>query len=107
MVGADDLDRRLGVWAAVRVGQVDGRRLIAIDGKSIRGDVVNGVRSHLLSALTHCGGLVVGQLPVPDRASEIPALKDLLTPMDLTGVVVTADALHCQRDTAAWLTERG
>ena len=27
--------------------------------------------------------------------------------MDLTGTVVTADALHCQRDTATWLVGRG
>ncbi|CCH79204.1 hypothetical protein BN12_4060014 [Nostocoides japonicum T1-X7] len=39
---ADDLHRRLGAWAAVRVGQVGGRRVIAIDGKSMRGAAVGG-----------------------------------------------------------------
>ncbi len=104
---ADDLDRRLGAWAAVRVGQVAGRRLIAVDGKSMRGAAIEGIRPHLLSALTHDRGVVVGQLAVPDKSSEIPALKVLLDPMDLTGTVVTADALHCQRDTATWLNGRG
>lgn len=107
VVDADDLDRRLGAWAAVRVGQIGGRRVIAVDGKSMRGAAVDGVRPHLLSALTHLDGAVVGQLAVPDKGSEIPALKDLLGPMDLTGTVITADALHCQRDTATWLVGRG
>lgn len=34
-------------------------------------------------------------------------MPDLLAGMDLTAVVVTADALHCQRETATWLTGRG
>lgn len=92
---------------ATRVGQSGGRRVIAVDGKSMRGAAVGGTRPHLLAALEHERGVVVGQLAVPDKSSEIPALKDLLEPMDLTGTVVTADALHCQRDTAAWLTGRG
>ncbi|CCH79132.1 transposase (fragment) [Nostocoides japonicum T1-X7] len=94
-------------WAAVPVGQVGERRVIAVDGKSMRGAAVDGLRPHLLSALTHADRAVVGQLAVPDKGSEIPALKDLLEPMDLTGTVITADALHCQRDTATWLIERG
>ncbi len=73
----------------------------------MRGAAAGGTRPHLLAALEHERGVVVGQLAVPDKSSEIPALKDLLEPMDLTGTVVTADALHCQRDTAAWLTGRG
>ena len=106
-VDAADLDRRLGAWVATRVGQSGGRRVIAVDGKSMRGAAAGGTRPHLLAALEHERGVVVGQLAVPDKSSEIPALKDLLEPMDLTGTVVTADALHCQRDTAAWLTGRG
>ncbi|WP_235432577.1 ISAs1 family transposase [Nostocoides japonicum] len=104
---ADDLDRRLGAWAALRVGTVQGWQVIAVDGKSMRGAAVEGVRPHLLSALAHADRAVLGQLAVPDKGSEIPALKDLLEPMDLTGTVITADALHCQRDTASWLTRRG
>ena len=34
-------------------------------------------------------------------------MRDLLSGMDLAGVVVTADALHCQRDTETWLIGRG
>ena len=104
---ANDLDARLGAWMAARVGEVAGRRVIAVDGKSMRGASVAGIRPHLLSDLDHDRGVVLGQRAVDGKGSEIPAIKDLLEPMDLTGVVVTADALHCQRDTATWLVGRG
>lgn len=106
-VDADDLDRRLGAWAGTRVGQVDRRRVIAVDGKTMRGASVGTARPHLMAALEHEHGVVMGQRAVPDKSSEIPAVKDLLEPLDLTGTVVTADALHCQRDTATWLVGRG
>ena len=104
---ANDLDRRLGAWMDTRVGQVAGRRVIAVDGKSLRGATVDGAMPHLLSALDHDHRVVLGQRAVGDKGSEIPALKVLLESMDLTGTVVTADALHCQRDTATWLVDRG
>lgn len=104
---AADLDARIGAWMLTRVHHNAGRRVIAVDGKSMRGATTNGTMPHLLAALDHGHGLVVGQLAVPDKGSEIPALKELLSPMDLAGVVVTADALHCQRDTATWLVGRG
>ena len=104
---ANDLDARLGGWMATRVNEVAGRRVIAVDGKSLRGATSGGAMPHLLSALDHDHGVVLAQRAVADKGSEISALKDLLASMDLTGVVVTADALHCQRDTATWLVDRG
>ncbi|MGL4743195.1 MAG: ISAs1 family transposase [Dermatophilaceae bacterium] len=49
----------------------------------------------------------MAQQAVPDKGSEIPALRELLAAIDLTDVVVTADALHCQRETAQWITGQG
>lgn len=104
---ADDLDARVGSWMATRMATVAGRPVIAVDDKSLRGAVIDGSRPHLLSALGRSHQVVVGQRAVADKGSEIPALKDLLAPMELAGVVVTADALPCQRDTATWLVGRG
>ncbi len=103
----NDLDARVGAWMATRVRLVGERTVVAVDGKSLRGAGVDGAMPHLLSALDHDHRVVLGQRAVGDKGSEIPALKDLLDPMNLTGVVVTADALHCQRDTATWLVDRG
>lgn len=103
----NDLDARVGAWMVTRVSTVGGRQVIAVDGKSLRGATHQGAMPHLLATLAHDSGVVLGQRAVGEKGSEIPALKDLLAPMDLTGVVVTADALHCQRDTASWLVGRG
>jgi hypothetical protein len=72
---ANDLDARLGAWMATRTAQVAGRRVIAIDGKSLRGASVAGVMPHLLSALDHDHGVVLGQRAVADKSSEITVLK--------------------------------
>ena len=106
-VNADDLDRLIGAWMATRVRTVEGRRVIAVDGKSLRGATRDGVMPHLLAALDHDAGIVLAQRAVPDKGSGIPAIKDLLGAIDLAGAVITADALHCQRDTANWLIEHG
>lgn len=107
-IDADDLDARLGAWMATRSGTLAGRRVIAVDGKSLRGATRgDGAMPHLLSALTHDTGVVAGQLAVDVKSNEIPALPVLLDQFDLTDAVITADALHCQRATAEYITGRG
>ena len=49
----------------------------------------------------------MGQRRVSDKSNEIPALRDLLAPMDLDGALITADAMHTQRGTAEWIRSRG
>ena len=47
---------------------------------------------HLLAALDQIRGVVVAQRRVADKSNEIPALRDLLAPLDLDGALITADA---------------
>ena len=62
---------------------------------------------HLLAALDQASGVVVGQRRVSDKSNEIPALPELLAPLDLDGALITADAMHTQRSTAQWIISRG
>ena len=62
---------------------------------------------HLLAALDHATGAVLTQQRVAGKSNEIPALRELLEPLDLEGVVVSADAMHTQTGTARWITRRG
>jgi predicted transposase YbfD/YdcC len=115
LVDAADLQRLTAQWvmATAQAGRVatpaessTGGRLggVAIDGKSVRGAAAGGgVRPHLLSAVTHDGSLVLAQRQVPDKGSEISELAPLVAGLDLTGKVVTIDALHTQRGTAQHL----
>nr|WP_078508973.1 ISAs1 family transposase [Streptomyces zinciresistens] len=105
---ADRLDAVLGVWAPARTARVAGRRGIAIDGKTVREARGGGSAApHLVAALAHGSGAVLGQAAVSEKSNEIPAARQLLHLLDLDGVVVTMDALHTQHDTATLVTRAG
>lgn len=107
LVDADAFDRAVSAWMALKVGHFDGRRVIALDGKTLRGAHRQGGAPHLVAALAHGTGVVLGQLASAVTSNEIPALRDLLATMDIAGAVITADALHCQRETARHITHAG
>ncbi|MGW2206974.1 ISAs1 family transposase [Streptomyces sp. NPDC001774] len=105
---ADRLDAVLGAWAVTRTALVAGRRVIAVDGRTVRGARSDGSSApHLVTALAHGSGAVLGQVAVGEKSNEIPAARELLQLLDLDGVVVTVDALRTQRDTAALVTGAG
>jgi len=83
--------------------------MIAVDGKTLRGSgVAGGPGRHLLAALDHAHGVVLGQVDVEAKTNEIPMFATLLDRIDLAGAVVTADALHAQRAHSDYLvTQRG
>ena len=102
------LDARLTSWFFTRTGTIGGRRVIAVDGKTMRGARTgDNPAPHLLAALDQASGVVVGQRRVSDKSNEIPALPELLAPLDLDGALITADAMHTQRGTAQWIISRG
>nr|WP_308455450.1 ISAs1 family transposase [Streptomyces sp. SM14] len=107
-IDGDALDQAVGAWLADRQPRVQGLRGLAIDGKSLRGvSRAHGRRIHLLAAFDHTTGPVLGQLDVGEKTNEITRLRPLLnTVEDLTGTVITSDALHTQREHAAYLLER-
>jgi len=105
-VDPHDMDARLAGWMATRVGHLAGRQVIAIDGKTMRGARTATGAPHLVAALDHAAGAVLGQLAVATKSNEIPALRDLLKGMDIADAVITADAMHCQRETASHITDR-
>lgn len=76
---------------------------VAFDGKTLRGsfDKASGRSAlHSVSAWV-CGlKLCLGLKSVDDKSNEIPAVQQLIDLLDLAGAVVTADAMHCQRETA-------
>ncbi|WP_251053299.1 MULTISPECIES: ISAs1 family transposase [unclassified Streptomyces] len=62
---------------------------------------------HLVAALAHGTGAVLGQVAVREKSNEIPAARDLLALLDLDGVAITMDAMHTQHDTATLVVEAG
>ncbi len=90
-------------WTRDVTGPADPPVAVAIDGKSVRGAVAGGGHMpHLLAVATH-DGIVLGQREIPCKGSEIFEVAPLVADLDLTRKVVTVDALHTQRTTAAHL----
>jgi predicted transposase YbfD/YdcC len=106
---ADAFDDLAGAWAqrATMPGP-GGRRVIAVDGKTLRGSASGGdPGDHLLAALDHAHGAVLGQVGVGAKTNEIPMFPLLLDRIGITGAVITADAMHAQRGHATYLAGRG
>lgn len=105
------LDRTVSSWLADRARPTEPAprwRAVAIDGKSARGARIGeGRATHLLAALEHADGVVLGQRVVDGKTNEITEFAPLCDGIDLAGVIVTADALHTQREHAEYLIGRG
>jgi hypothetical protein len=95
-VDAQAVDDVLGQWL---LSLSDPDDPIAIDGKALRGaKQENGKPVHLLSAFLHRQGSTLAQLPIADKSNEIPAVRPLLTNLALAGRLITADAIHAQKN---------
>ncbi|MFF0087695.1 ISAs1 family transposase [Streptomyces canus] len=107
-IDANALDRAVGAWLAGRQQDAGGLRALAVDGKSLRGAArAKGRRIHLLAACDHVSGLVLAQMDVGEKTNEITRFRPLLDTLpDLSGTVVTSDALHTQTDHATYLRGR-
>jgi predicted transposase YbfD/YdcC len=78
---------------------------MAVDGKTVRGARTDETTApHLLAAVNH-GGVVLAQRQIADKSNEITAFIPLLQPLDLTGFVITSDAMQTQRANARFLCE--
>jgi predicted transposase YbfD/YdcC len=109
LVSPDVLDLVLGGWLWTRAEQAGGRLVIAIDGKTVRGARdKDGKAPHLVAALAHGIGAVLGQVAVEEKSNEIPAVRDLLKAFaSLAAAVITIDAMHTQSDTAQVILGQG
>ena len=113
----DRFDTAISAWIqqlSRAVPPAGRRRVLAMDGKTLRGSrTTDGVR-HLLAVIDHHTGTVLGQRNVDGKTSEITEFAPLLDTLtglnptgDLTDTVITADALHTQRDHVEHLHARG
>jgi predicted transposase YbfD/YdcC len=84
------------------------RPAVGVDGKERKLAKAGGKKKvHLLGAITHGTGLVIGQDRVAKagKANEITHFKPLLEPLPLDDAVVTADAMQATRENARWTVE--
>jgi predicted transposase YbfD/YdcC len=95
---------------AAGLSEASGDGPVALDGKGLRCALAK-VRSTspvaLVNAFASASGLALGLVGVPHGTGEIAALRVLLDLLDLRGRTVTADAMHCQRETAQAILDKG
>ncbi|MFI5960522.1 ISAs1 family transposase [Cryptosporangium sp. NPDC051539] len=86
----------------------DTGRAIAVDGKTLRGSrTPTTAARHVMTACDQTTGVTLASIDVDGKTNEITRFAPLLDHIsDLHGVVVTADALHCQRDHITYLAGR-
>lgn len=61
---------------------------------------------HIVSAVTHGAGILLAQATVPEKKNENGVLHKLLDPLNLSGAMVTIDAMHTNNNTATYLTDQ-
>lgn len=101
---------RCFIELTARLAQTSVGRLIAIDGKTLRGSFDQAHRTlpiHLVHAWDRANGLMLGQVAVADKSNEITAVPALLELLDVKDAVVSLDAMHCQKDTAKAIRQAG
>jgi len=77
------------------------QEIVALDGKALRRALnKNEAMKYVVSAWAESNNLVLGQLKVSDKSNEITAVPELLRVLELSGCIVTLDAMGCQRKIA-------
>jgi predicted transposase YbfD/YdcC len=95
-------------WVEALQESTDGQ-LVAIDGKTARAtlDRVKGKNPlHIVSAWVAANRLFLGQEVVDEKSNEITAIPKLLAVLELTGAIITIDAMGCQKEIAAQIREK-
>jgi predicted transposase YbfD/YdcC len=80
--------------------------IVALDGKALRRALERGDSPRVIvSAWAASNSLVLGQIEVPDKTNEITAVPKLLRALELSGCIVTLDAMGCQKQIAKEIQE--
>ena len=93
-------------------------RTVALDGKTLRGSVeprgspdfdhlTDRKAVHVLSAFASDAALVLAHQELAGAPDEVTAAPKLMAELGFTGVLFTADALHCQRESFAQAAATG
>lgn len=99
LVMADRMQEFVEVFHAELLKSENGREIICIDGKSERGTVMeNGRNPDIVSAYSFKTGIILATEACQEKSNEIKAVPQLVDKIDVSGKIVTADAMSMQKD---------
>ena len=102
-----EFERCLLSWVT-SLHEVTAGQLVAIDGKTLRqsfdkADSKSAI--HMVSAWATANHISLGQVVVDQKSNEITAIPKLLELLDVSGCLVTIDAMGCQAEIAGKIIE--
>lgn len=112
LLDPNEFQTNFSAWMQSVVDLTRGQ-VIAIDGKTNRrtgGLTKDGTKLkplHLVSAFATANGVAMGQVATDQKSNEITAIPELLKLLDISGCLITTDAMGCQSDIAADIVTRG
>ena len=104
----EEFQRRFLNWIEA-LHEASQQQVIAIDGKTLRRsfDRAKGKSAlHLVHAWATANHLLLGQVAVDEKSNEITAIPVLLKMLELSGAIVTIDAMGCQQEIARTIRQR-
>jgi predicted transposase YbfD/YdcC len=102
-------ERCLLSWVTA-LHEVTGGQILPIDGKTLRGSYAPGDSKalvHMVSIWAASNHLSLGSTVVEEKSNEITAIPRLLELVDVSGGLVTIDAMGCQKEIAQKIRDRG
>jgi len=93
-----------------QVVEATGAQVIPIDGKTLKGSYDRSTKQsalHMVSAWASENRLMLAQVKVESKTNEIKAIPALLKLLDITGCVVTIDAMGTQSEIARQIVDKG
>lgn len=109
LIDPDEFRRRFMAWVQA-INELTQGQVVAVDGKQLRGsgDKAHGREAiNLVSAWASANQLVLGQVKVAENSNEITAIPQFLQLLDLSGCLVTVDAIGTQSEIARQIVEQG
>ena len=104
----EQLEKSFHSWIET-IAKTVGGEIIAIDGKTLRGSYDRNRKQsalHLVTAWATQQRLVLGQVKVQNKSNEITAIPALLELLDLSGAIITLDAMGTQTSIAQQIVEK-
>lgn len=107
-IDSEAFQKRFIQWVE-NVFRITKGQVVAIDGKTLRGSHDRAIGKdaiHLVSAWASVNGIVLGQRKTDAKSNEITAIPELLALLNVSGCIVTIDAMGCQTKIAQQIRDR-
>ena len=109
LLDPEAFEARFSRWVRDVCEHVD-EEVVAVDGKTLRRsyDRASGKAAlHMVAAWASENGLALGQVKTEDKSNEITAIPKLLDTLNVSGCIVTIDAMGCQKAITDAITDAG